>query len=444
MEIENYKIPVYNVITMKLKALLKSSLNALKINRGRTILTTLGIIIGITAVIAVFSAGESIKKFIEKQIEMFGSDIVWTEPRVPSQKRSVTGEAQGQQESVSWGTETAFSMAQGTTITTLKQEDVEEIKKLENIKDAYGGIMGQEKITFKNKTKTSFVWGLSPSFYKIDKGEIESGRFFTEEENNSQTKVAVLGYKIKEKLFGNQNPLGEDIKVGEKHFKVIGFYKEKGSFSGMNMDDLVYLPLKTAQKQVLGVDHIMFAGAELKNPELSEVTAEQIRQILRRRHNISNPAKDDFETITLKKAMEIIGSVMNAISLLLTSIAAISLMVGGVGIMNIMYVAVSERTKEIGIRKALGASEKNILNQFLLEAVFITLSGGLIGIILGISLSYLISFGAGKLGFIWPFIISLKGILIAFFFAAIVGIVFGYWPARKASLLDPIVAIRKE
>ncbi len=429
---------------MKLGNLLKSSLGALKINRGRTILTTLGIIIGITAVIAVFSAGESIKRFMEKQLEMFGSDIVWAETRVPSQKRSATGETEGQQESMAWGTETAASMAQGTTITTMKQKDVEDIKKLSNIKDAYGGIIGQEKITYKNQTKTSFIWAVSASFINIDEGKVESGRFFTNEEEQSQAQVAVLGQGVKENLFGEENPLGKNIKIKKRNFKVIGLLEEKGAITGIDMDDVVYLPLKTAQKQVLGIDHIMFLAGQLKNPDIGEATVEEVRQILRRNHNISDPAKDDFEAITMKKAMEMVNTIMNAISLFLIAIAATSLIVGGVGIMNIMYVAVSERTKEIGIRKALGASQKNILNQFLLEAVIITSLGGLIGITLGTLISYGISFGASRAGFDWPFVISLKGILTGFIFSAFVGIIFGYWPARKAARLDPIRAIRKE
>lgn len=429
---------------MTVSTLIKSSLEALRINRGRTILTTLGIIIGITAVIAVFSAGESVKKFFSKQLDVFGSNIVWTEIRVPSQKRGAGGETEKQQGSLSWGGESAMSMAQGTTITTLKESDTDEIKKLNNIKDAYGGIMGQEKISHKEKTKTLFIWAVSPSYDKIDKGEIERGRFFTEGENREQALVAILGHKAKKKLFGEENSIGKNIKINKKNFKVIGFYKEVGAFIGVDMDDFVYLPLKTAQKQVMGIDHIMFIGAELENPDIGEVTAEQIRQILRQRHNITNPAKDDFETTTMQKAMEIVGTIMDSISLLLIAIAAISLVVGGVGIMNIMYVAVTERTKEIGLRKALGASSRNILSQFLLEALIITSLGGAIGIVLGILLSYGISFGAGKFGLTWPFVISFQGVVIAFLFSAFIGIIFGYYPARKAAQLDPIEAIRKE
>lgn len=429
---------------MRFNELIKSSLETLKINRGRTILTTLGIIIGITAVIAVFSAGESIKAFMSKQLEMFGSDIIWSEIRVPSQKRSATGEAEGQQESVSWGSETAVSMAQGTTITTMKQKDIEDIKKLSNIKDAYGGVMGQEKITYKNQTKTSFIWAVSASFINIDQGKVEIGRFFTEEDERSQALVAVLGQKTKEKLFNNENPLGKNIKIKKRNFKVIGVLKEKGAITGFDMDDIVYLPLQTAQKQVLGIDYIMFLAGQLKNPELGEVTVEEVRQVLRKNHNITDPAKDDFEAILMEKAMEMVSKIMDVVSLLLIAIAAISLIVGGVGIMNVMYVAVSERTKEIGLRKALGASEKNILNQFLLESVIVAFFGGLIGIILGILISYFISFGAEKAGFTWPFVISFKGIFTGFFFSAFIGIIFGFWPARKAARLDPIRAIRKE
>jgi putative ABC transport system permease protein len=262
-------------------------------------------------------------------------------------------------------------------------------------------------------------------------------------------KVAVLGYKINEDFFQNENPIGKTIRIKDVNFKVIGVMEEQGSQMFLNVDDYVYIPITTVQKFLLGINHIQSSAVKIVSQDKIDEAMESIRLILRERHNIYNPegdlSKDDFKVVSAKESADMMNIVTGILTMLLSSVAAIALLVGGIGIMNIMLVSVVERTREIGLRKAVGARKKDILYQFLIEAIVLTGLGGIIGILLGIVFAYLAAIVLSMaLGTQWSFVVSLKSIVLAFGVAAGIGIVFGIYPARKASELSPIEALRYE
>jgi len=413
------------------KTTLLLALASMKTNIGRTALTLLGIVIGITAVIAVLSAGQAISDLIIGEIEAFGGNAIEIEVKTPNVSQN--------------STENAFSMVGGSVITTLKEKDAKAILKQPNIINYYVGVMGQDAATYKSELKKSTLFGINASFIDIDQGsEIELGRFFTNEEDESLSQVAVLGYKVAEDLFGQNDPIGQSIKVGKKRFQVIGVMTERGASFTFDWDTLIYLPVKTLQKKMLGIDYVSFIFAEMEDATLGEETVEDINYIMRDQHNITDPDKDDFAAITMDQAIEMMAVIIVGIQILLILLGSISLIVGGVGIMNIMYVSVTERTYEIGLRKSVGAKQADILWQFLFEGIIITLLGGLIGIVFGILITGLISLVANAAGFNWQFSISWTGMLVAITMSAVVGLVFSLYPARKAAKLDPMVALRKE
>lgn len=417
---------------------------AMKANLARTALTVLGIVVGISSIIIVYSAGEGINSLILGEIESFGgNDLFQTEIKVPSSKKGQASEVQS-----------ATAIAQGVQITSLNLKDMEDVLALPNVKNAYAAILDQAQISYGNELKRTMLMGVTASFVEIDRSEIAQGRFFTDEEDRSLSQVVVLGHKVKERLFGDADPIGQWVKLRNKKFRVIGVFEKRGAVMTFDFDDMAYVPTRTLQKKIMGVDHVVYMMHQVEDVKSIEETAEEARYILRENHNIPHPegqrlgwfdtGRDDFRVMTMQESMELMETITGAVTLLLLAIVAISLLVGGVGIMNIMYVIVSERTSEIGLRKAVGANYYAIMSQFLVESILITLVGGLVGIFFGILISFLISIGAQSYGLSWAFSVPLKAFFVALGFSVFFGVIFGLFPARKAAQLDPITAMRKE
>ncbi len=409
---------------------LKIARKSLKTNKIRTILSIFSIIIGIAVVTIVISAGESLEKLIYSQMESFGSNIIQTEIKVPGTQHASSDNASG--------------LARGITITTLKDGDRKAIIKLKNIKRAYSMLMGQELLSWQGNINRTNVFAVTSDFIKIDSAKLYVGRFFSEEEDNSLDRLIILGSKVKEDLFGNSDALGENVKIKKMNFKVIGVMEERGSTFGFDMDNFIYLPLQTTQKLIMGIDYVTAITSEMIDSLKEKETVESVVSLMRRRHNISNPNRDDFGVMAMTDAKEIMSNVVGGVKLLLLALAIISLVVGGVGIMNIMYVSVAERKFEIGLRKAVGSSKKQIMNQFIIEAIFVTFLGGLGGIILGFFITYLIYFIANYINFDWPFSFSLFGMILSLIFSISIGFIFGLRPAKKASELNPVEALRND
>lgn len=411
--------------------IIKQSIKALLANKGRTILTMLGIVIGIGTVVLVLSAGAGFRSLIDSQVATLGTNTLFIQTRVPATTKNRAAGSAGQ--------EAAFS---GVVISSFKQRDLDDIKKLSNVSGAYGIVTGQAASSYRANKKTAIYYGSSAERFTIDKSELESGRFYTESENNSGAQVVVMGNKIAKDLFGQDDPLGKLVRIGSLNFQVIGIYKAQGALGGV--DDILFIPLLTAQKKMLGIDYLSLGIVALQDINAGDSTAEQIKILMRGNHSITDPNKDDFSVQTQAQALETFNTIFSGVTYLLIAIAAISLVVGGVGIMNIMYVVVTERTAEIGLKKALGARESDILTEFLVEAVLVTVFGGIIGIIFGSLMGYLISIIANSANLAWTFSVPISGIFLAFGVSAAIGIFFGVFPARSASKMDPIEALRYE
>lgn len=399
------------------------ALRSLRLNILRTSLTVLGVVIGVAAIIIVFSAGDGISRLVSGEVESYGTNVVQTEVKTPGKNNAASAE-----------------------VTSLKLEDMEAIDKLDNVVHSYAASLGQQKVSYGAEGKKVFIFGVSAPYAKIDtKTKLASGFFFSEEDDRGQAMVAVLGASLKNYLFGDQEALNKFIKIGNKKFQVVGVLEEQGGgASFVDFDNVVYIPIKTLHKRILGIDYAMYFMHQLRDVNRAEETAKEIRVLLRDRHEISNPEKDDFRVSTMAEMLKTLGTVTGAVTYLLLAIVLISLLVGGVGIMNIMYVTVTERTPEIGLRKALGATRRDVIWQFLIESLLITFWGWLLGAFIGVLASFLLSLAAQAFGLNWSFNFPLQGIGVSLIFSLLCGFLFGYRPARQAASLDPVTALRVE
>ncbi len=408
---------------------LTQSIKALSANPVRTFLTTLGIMIGIATVITVLSAGAGFRSLINDEIKSLGSDTLFIKTRVPP---TIKNRASTLTPGIAVG------------ITTFVQRDLDDIKKLNNVTNDYGMVTGMAIAGYRDNQKNTIYFGSSAERFSIDQHTLKEGRFYTQAEDTGAAQVAILGSNIAKNLFVQDDPLGKLVHLGNLNFLVIGVYDVQGSVGGQGADDSIYVPLGTAQKKMLGVNYITVAVVQLKNTNLADATAAQIALTLEQNHNITNPEKNDFIIMTQAQVLDIYNTIFNGITILLIAIASISLIVGGVGIMNIMYVVVTERTAEIGLKKSVGATNSDILKEFLIESILVTVLGGVIGILLGTLLSWLVAVVATANGLTWTFTVPLYAIIIAVGVSAAIGISFGVLPARSAAKLDPIEALRYE
>jgi len=407
---------------------LKQAIKALSANKGRTLLTTLGIMIGIATVILVLSAGAGFRALIDAQVATFGTNTLYVQTQIPSKNKTLASSDSG---------------SSGIVITSLKQRDLDSVNRLPNVVNSYGVVMGQSVASYRSNQKSAVYLGASASRFEIDQSTLKSGRFFTAAEDAGGSQVIILGNKIAADLFKQDDPIGKLVRVGSLNFLVIGVYNPSSGLGGGN-DDYIFMPLNTAQKKMLGINYLVQAVVQIKDLSLSDLTAKEIGDAIRHNHGITDAAKDDFKVTTQAQVLDIFNTIFSSITILLIAIAAISLIVGGVGIMNIMYVVVTERTSEIGLRKALGAKKSNILQEFLIESVLVTLLGGLIGILFGSFLSWILTLIAISSGLAWTFVVPLYAIAIGFGVSGVIGIGFGVLPAVNAAKLDPIEALQHE
>ncbi len=412
---------------MRIKYTAKTAFRGLTINKMRSFLTLLGIVIGIAAIILIMSLGQGAQNLILSQVQSMGPKVIAIAPG--RQPQGITDML-------------------ATFTDSLKEKDIEELKKKNNVPhlaDIMPIVFGSQTAVYENEAYRPTILGVTGLFTKIYNIYPSEGRIFTDEEVKGYADVAIIGSKVKSQLFGNDSALGQRIKIKGKNFRIIGIFPKTGQVSFLNFDDIAIIPYTTAQQYIFGIKYFNRVVIEADSEENVNSTVNDIKITLRNNHNISDPSKDDFFVETQAEALKMVSTITDIFTLFLAAIAAISLFVGGIGIMNIMLVSVTERTREIGLRKALGATSKNILIQFLLEAVILTTMGGIIGIASGVFLSFIISFILGHyLALAWQFSIPVLAIILGLGVATLIGLVFGIYPARKASHKSPMEALRYE
>ncbi|MBI5912947.1 ABC transporter permease [Candidatus Azambacteria bacterium] len=412
---------------MTLKYSLKTALKGIQVNKSRASLTILGIVIGVTAIMLVMALGEGAHQLILGQIQGLGSKTIFIAPG-----RQPTGPSDFAQ---------VFSDA-------LKERDLALLERKTNVPNATRVlpiVFGGETILYGSETHRATIFGSSEPIAAVFDVSPAEGVFFTDDDVRGRAEVAVIGSKVKKELFGDSDAVGEKVKIKGRNFKVIGVLSPKGQASLFDFDDAAFIPYTAAQQYIFGIKYFHRFVVEADSEDAVPQTVLDIEATLRESHNITGTQKNDFFMETQTDMIERLGVVTNVLTLFLGSVAAISLIVGGIGIMNIMLVSVTERTREIGLRKAVGATNKDILYQFLLEAMALTATGGAIGIALGAVLSFITAIVLSNvIAMEWKFTFPISAALLGVGVSAAVGLVFGLYPARQASRKSPIEALRYE
>jgi putative ABC transport system permease protein len=396
------------------------ALRALARNKMRSALTMLGIIIGVGAVIAVVSIGQGAQYMVQQGIQAMGTNIVFI----------AAGSGRPGGIRVGYG-----------GVKTLTIEDMNAIlREIPLIKEAAPSVNSRRQVVYGNQNWSTVIGGTTPNFFEIRNWSIQAGSVFSDEEVDLAANVCVIGTTVARNLFVDENPVGKTMRIGNLPFRVDGVLESKGqNVIGQDQDDAIYAPYTTVQRKISGITWVQFINASAISPVASVAAVAPITSLLRERHRIRSGDDDDFFVRTQSEVADLMNQTQSVMTMLLGGIASVSLLVGGIGIMNIMLVSVTERTREIGVRMAVGATESDVQRQFLVEAVTLSMMGGAIGILIGLVGSALIS------NFLsWPTLVSVRAIVTAAIFSAAVGIFFGYYPARKAARLDPIEALRYE
>lgn len=415
---------------MRFLLLLKTSLKALFTNKVRSMLTVLGIVIGIASILLIFALGKGAQGLILSELGGFGADLIVIRPgQEPTGPTDIAG--------------TLFS-------DSLKTRDIEALKKKSNVPglvDIAPAVIVTGSASYRGETYVPQIFGWSAEFMgeMMDIRPVE-GAMFTETDIRQKASVAVIGDKVKTELFGDSNDvLGKNIKIKNRNFRVVGILKAQGQSSFFNVDEVIVLPYTSAQTYLTGIDYYHEVMVKAKDSASVSRTVYDIEETLRESHGITDPDKDDFFVVTQEGVIEQVNSILAILTAFLSSVVAISLVVGGIGVMNIMLVSVTERTKEIGLRKAVGATNSDIMRQFLLESVILTATGGVIGIIIGTLFAVLVAFIiSGVLNMSWEFVFPIEGALLGVGVSTLVGVIFGIYPAKKASQKSPIEALRYE
>lgn len=398
------------------------AVNTLTVNKLRTSLATLGIVIGIGSVIALISLGQASAQSIQTQIQSLGSNLLTVQP---------SGQSLGGVQGAAGG---------GASLTLADAQAIQTSPQITTVASVSPEYSNRTQVTTGNTNTNTQVIGVTPAYADVRKVIIDQGNFITQSHVDSLSKVAVLGPTVVSDLFGESiSPIGQSIRINGQTLTVIGVTVSRGGTGFQNQDDIIWVPLSTAQKQLFGADSLTSIAIEAKSAEVMVDAQNQVGYLLLARHKIADPADKDFSIFNQQDLLNTVSQTTGTFTTLLAGVAAISLLVGGIGIMNIMLVTVTERTREIGLRKALGAKKGVIITQFLVESIILTFVGGIIGIGVGTLISYLISYFTSI-----PFIISAQSIFLAFAVSAGIGILFGWYPARRAANLQPIEALRYE